>query len=54
MTYPKCRGLLMAERHLDFCGPAARWKCVNCGRPVTELPRIDRCMVRTAIYTRHL
>lgn len=31
MTCPKCSGLLVAERHLDFYGPAARWKCINCG-----------------------
>ena len=31
MTCAKCRGLLLAERHLDFYGPAAQWKCINCG-----------------------
>ena len=35
-TCPKCRGLLVAERHLDFYGPAARWKCINCGWSRTE------------------
>lgn len=53
-TCQKCRGLLVAERHLDFYSRSARWKCLNCEWFVTELPRIVRCMVRTATYTRHL
>ena len=54
MNCSKCRGLLVAKRHLDFYGPAARWKYINSWWSVTKLPRIDRCMVRTDTYTRHL
>jgi ribosomal protein S27AE len=36
MRCSKCSGLLVAERHLDFYGPAARWKCINCGWSRTE------------------
>ena len=34
----KCRGLLVAERPLDFYSPVARWKCINCGWSRTEQP----------------
>lgn len=36
MTCTKCNGLLISERHLDFYGPAARWKCINCGWSRTD------------------
>ena len=52
-TCQKCRGLLVAERHLDFYSRSAQWKCLNCGWSSTELSRIDRCMVRTATDGAH-
>lgn len=52
-TCQKCRGLLVAERHLDFYCRSVRWKCVNCGWSLTVHLNTDRCVVRTATYGAH-
>lgn len=31
MTCPKCQGLLVTERSLDFCARTDSWRCINCG-----------------------
>jgi len=53
-TCPKCRGLLVAERHLDFYGPAARWKCIlssNSKCNTTGPDGLRCCHAKTMLHT---
>lgn len=59
-TCQKYRGLLVAERHLDFYCRSVRWKCVNCGWSLLEgqksraswIARREAARARTSSYDR--
>lgn len=46
MSCPKCCGLLVTDRHLDFYGRSTGWKCINCGWSHTDKEQVRRAVNR--------
>jgi hypothetical protein len=49
----KCGGLLIVERVVDYYGPVAGVRCVNCGwhrRNVQPTPRMENQMRNSGAY----
>lgn len=52
MTCPKCRGLLVLERPLEFYARTASWRCINCGAALPGRPSVLPDL-RTPVHQRH-
>lgn len=51
MTCPKCRGLLVIERSVDFYARRDAWRCINCGAAPSGRPSVLSDL-RTPVHQR--